>query len=203
MGYIGDNPQSYLDFQGAGSQPTHGLELAASSVNFTTESEIDFTIPDRYELYEFYFINIHPQSASKFVFQVNTADDTGWDRPISSTFWYTWHKEDGSSVGEGYEGNLDQGVSDGAFQTLNGDDMNTSADAALSGVLRLFNPSNDTYSKHFLGNVQQMNNTSDPGIQNSFAAGYVDTTSPLTAIRFKMASGNMDSGSIYMYGVKA
>lgn len=201
MGYIGDNPQSYLDFQGAGSQPTHGLELTASSVNFTSQSEIDFTIPDRYELYEFYFINIHPASASRFAFQVNTAAESGWDRPISSTFWYTWHKEDASSAGEGYEGNNDQGVSDGAFQNFTGEDMNTNNDSALSGVFRLFNPSNDTYSKHFLGLTHYFQG--DPTSQAAYLAGYVDTTTPLTAIRFKMLSGNMDSGSIYMYGVKA
>jgi len=34
-----------------------------------------------------------------------------------------------------------------------------------------------------------------------FTAGYVNTTTALTRIRFKMSSGNIDSGLIKMYGI--
>jgi hypothetical protein len=39
------------------------------------------------------------------------------------------------------------------------------------------------------------------GNYGGFAAGYFNTTSAIDAIQFKMSSGNIDSGTIKMYGV--
>ena len=36
---------------------------------------------------------------------------------------------------------------------------------------------------------------------NCYATGYANTTSAINAIDFKFGSGNMDSGTIDMYGV--
>ena len=33
-------------------------------------------------------------------------------------------------------------------------------------------------------------------------AGYFNTTTALTRVRFKMSSGNIDAGTIKMYGIK-
>jgi hypothetical protein len=38
--------------------------------------------------------------------------------------------------------------------------------------------------------------------QESFIAGYGNTTSAVNAIRFQMSSGNIDDGVIKLYGVK-
>jgi hypothetical protein len=37
---------------------------------------------------------------------------------------------------------------------------------------------------------------------NWFAAGYGNTTSAVDAIRFNFASGNIDAGTIKLYGIK-
>ena len=37
---------------------------------------------------------------------------------------------------------------------------------------------------------------------NSFAAGYGNTTSAINAFIFRMNSGNIDSGTIKLYGIK-
>ena len=37
---------------------------------------------------------------------------------------------------------------------------------------------------------------------NFYGAGYGNTTSAVDAIQFKFASGNIDSGTIKLYGVK-
>jgi hypothetical protein len=37
---------------------------------------------------------------------------------------------------------------------------------------------------------------------NNFIAGYGNTTTAVNAIQFKMASGNIDDGTIYLYGIK-
>jgi len=76
---------------------------------------------------------------------------------------------------------------------------NTDNDASASGILHLFDPSNTTFVKHFMGSVNVM--TDNPATDQTFLAGYFNTTSAIDAIQFKMASGNIDSGVIKMYGV--
>jgi hypothetical protein len=36
---------------------------------------------------------------------------------------------------------------------------------------------------------------------NAFTAGYFNTTSAIDALQFKMNSGNIDSGTITLYGI--
>jgi hypothetical protein len=70
----------------------------------------------------------------------------------------------------------------------------------FSGSLTLFNPSSTVYVKHFLLNSEH--NSFHNFSQNSFRAGYANTTSAVNAIRFQMSSGNIDAGTIYLYGIK-
>jgi len=53
--------------------------------------------------------------------------------------------------------------------------------------------------KHFMStiNCSSQNDNS----QNDFKAGYFNTTTALTRVRFKMSSGNIDSGTIKLYGI--
>ena len=37
---------------------------------------------------------------------------------------------------------------------------------------------------------------------NTFVGGYFNTTSAITGIQFKQSSGNIDSGTIKLYGIK-
>ena len=37
--------------------------------------------------------------------------------------------------------------------------------------------------------------------RNFFTSGYVNTATALTRVQFKMASGNIDAGSISLYGI--
>jgi hypothetical protein len=37
---------------------------------------------------------------------------------------------------------------------------------------------------------------------DNYAAGYGNTTSTINAIRFQMSSGNIDAGTIKLYGIK-
>ena len=38
--------------------------------------------------------------------------------------------------------------------------------------------------------------------KNHFSAGYINTTSAITQVSFKFDSGNVDAGTIKMWGVK-
>ena len=76
--------------------------------------------------------------------------------------------------------------------------ITTDNDFCCAGTLTLFNPSSTTFVKHFISNCNGNNANYS---QNEFSAGYFNTTSAIDAIQFKMASGNIDSGVIKLYGI--
>ena len=73
-------------------------------------------------------------------------------------------------------------------------------DQSISGEMFLFNPSSTTFVKHFSSrfNMYQRSDYT----QDHYIAGYFNTTSAVDAIQFKMDSGNIDSGTIKLYGIK-
>ena len=79
-------------------------------------------------------------------------------------------------------------------------DFGSDNDQNGSGTLFVFNPSSTTFTKHFIGEGA---NSHDADISmHTFQAGYFNTTSAITGIQFKFASGNIDSGIIKLYGIK-
>ena len=73
---------------------------------------------------------------------------------------------------------------------------------SISGSIMIFNPSSSTYTKHFIAETHTMVDGSPPYSEIRYYAGYFDTTTALTRIRFKSTSGNIDAGTIKMYGLK-
>ena len=72
----------------------------------------------------------------------------------------------------------------------------------LNGELRLFGLSSTTYVKHFLATLNYNDKSASVYSNNTFVAGYFNTTSAIDEIQFKMSSGNIDSGKIKLYGLK-
>ena len=72
-------------------------------------------------------------------------------------------------------------------------------DHCLSGILHLFDPSSTTFVKHFICTANEL--IASDQSYNLFCAGYFNTTTAITRVRFKMSSGNIDAGTIKMYGV--
>ena len=169
-------------------------QTASSSATISFTSGIDST----YKEYIFKFINIHPAEAEHFTFQGSTDSGGSYGVNITSTQFDAYHFESGSATDLRYlsGGDLSQSTS---FQRIYSVTPNTDNDASVSGILHLFDPSNTTFVKHFMGSVNVM--TDNPASDQTFVAGYFNTTSAIDAIQFKMASGNIDSGVIKLYGV--
>ena len=68
-----------------------------------------------------------------------------------------------------------------------------------SGYMHLFDPSNTTCVKHFISVAGGF--TDSDYYNTNYVSGYCNTTSAINAVQFSMASGNIDSGTIDMYGV--
>jgi len=166
---------------------------ASASISFTTG--IDST----YKAYKFVFVNIHPGTdAVTFEFNLSTDNGSNYNVVKTSTYFRPYHDEADTLTGLSYNGGLAQST---AYQLLSSPgDVNADSDQGLQGTMNLFNPSSTTYVKHFIC-VNNYTAQTDFNI-NAFIAGYANTTSAINAIRFQMSSGNIDAGTIYMYGIK-
>ena len=176
---------------------TTNSESNAASSSFS--SRIDST----YKLYIFKCYDINPATdGAEFQFQVNATDDDGGDYDtslITSTFFRAYQFEDDSDQSLDYQTSHDLAQS-ANHQNL-AYDIGNGADESAAGELFLFNPSNTTYVKHFYSRfIGYGVSSGDPIQYDYFAAGYINDTTAIDDIQFKMSSGNMDA-VIKMYGV--
>ena len=166
---------------------------SSSTINFT--SGIDST----YKEYIFKFINIHPATDnSKLQFQADTGTNTNYNQTIHTTFFHAANNEGGTDSGPvEYETAHDKALGT-SYQDLNRNVGNDS-DQVCCGFLRLFEPSSSVFVKHFFSTIstQAQNEYNDV----TYIAGYFNVTTPITRVSFKMNTGNIDSGTIKMYGV--
>ena len=179
----------------AGAMNLISTQTASNSASVAITSGIDST----YDVYIFKFININGTSDSaEFTFQVSTDGGSSYGVTITSTFFYAANTEAGSS-GLSYHASYDLAQSTN-YQTI-GYDLGSDSDECAAGDLYLFAPSSTTYVKHFYSTIAAYD-TGGPagGAQESFSAGYVNSTSAVDAINFKMNSGNFD-GTIKLYGI--
>ena len=177
-----------------GSMNLISTQTASSSSTISFTSGIDST----YDEYVFKFYDIHPQTNFRHLgFQANAVGGSGFNETITSTMFIANHKEDNSSSNLAYEGDGDQAQGTGFQSIIHA--MGNGNDESGSGTLHLFNPSSTVMVKHFIATTNTY--TDDDRSQNNFAAGYINTTSAIDEIQFKMSSGNIDSGVIKLYGI--
>ena len=151
-----------------------------------------------YKEYVFKFINIHPNAdGPDYTFNVSIDGGSNYNVSKTSTH-FNARQSESDSTGFSYITNNDLANGTG-FQII-GDGVGGSADECLVGTLQIFDPANTTFVKHFISSVNNYRTNDDT--YNVFTAGYVNTTSAVNAIQFKCSSGNTDSGTIKMYGIK-
>jgi hypothetical protein len=176
-----------------GSMVLISEQTASSSANISFTSGIDSTYP----IYKFEFINAHPSTQAHF--QVNFRDGgASYDATKTTTVFNVHHNEADSNTDLSYSGSFDLAQST-SFQSL-AESTGAGNDECCSGELFLFNPSSTTFVKHF---ISQVNNYYAGTYSMSWhIAGYCNTTTAIDGVQFKFASGNIDSGTIKMYGIK-
>tara|TARA_R110001599_G_C11882250_1_gene624181 strand:- start:178 stop:603 length:426 start_codon:yes stop_codon:yes gene_type:complete len=130
-------------------------------------------------------------------FQVSyTTDGSNFNATQTSSFFGAYLAESGAYSGISYYQGNDANQSANAGL---GDSQNNNNDASLSGELTLFNPSSTTFVKHWIATTS-LDETN--AVNANYMAGYVNTTSAVTGIRFKFDNSNIDSGKIRLYGIK-
>ena len=169
-------------------------QTASSSASLSFTTGIDST----YRTYLFKFINIHPATDGA-IFQFNLSTDGGSNYNVTKTtaVFTAWVSEAGAGDSLQYRTALDLAQST-SYQELVSD-VGADNDQNNCGSLLLFNPSSTTYVKHFISNFQNTHQSNYT--MQEFVGGYGNTTSAINAINFNMSSGNIDAGTIYMYGI--
>ena len=200
-----DQSVSEITEIGAGAKDSMVLiktETASSSSDLSfVDGTSDVVLDSTYPIYLFKFINIHPSAEARLTFQGNAAGGSGYNETITSTAFQAYHTEDDTSAASmGYSSDNDQ-ANGTAFQIISSVG-GTQNDASLSGELWLFNPSTTTFVKHFMARTIEMYEDSAPGAIALYTAGYFNVTTAVDEIQFKMSSGNIDAGTIKLYGIK-
>ena len=173
------------------------LTASSSSTLSFVDGSSGVTLDNSYKEYLFTFKDIHPATNSAYLTVGFRDGGTDYDAVKTTTAFRAQHNEADSDNALQYNGGDDLAQSTG-FQKLStvcGNDN----DQCYSGTMHLFNPSSTTFVKHFIikGNVTDTSNYSI----NDFQAGYINTTTAIDGVQFKMSSGNIDSGVIKLYGV--
>ena len=177
---------------------TSGGAVANMTFHHGTSSVV---LDSTYPIYKFVFINMHPATNAVFwLFQANAVDASGFNEQITSTTFRGVNTESSANGQVDYIASTDQ-ANGTAFQYLQSDgDIKTDNDSCISGELLIFNPSSTTFPTHFISRTNHMVNNSQSS--DNHIAGYFNTTAAIDEFQFKFNSGNIESGTIKLYGIK-
>lgn len=182
---------------GVGTLILLSTQTASSSANISFTTGLDST----YDEYQFHFINIHPSTDNAY-FQFNGSTDGGSNYNVTktTTLFKAAHNESDTGTELAYA-TADDLAQSTAYQPLaHAGTIGFDNDQNLTGTLTIYNPSSTVYVKHFIARTSATH-VDDYEIDSNIA-GYFNTSSAINAIRFQMASGNIDDGIIKLYGVK-
>ena len=175
------------------------LTASSSSTLSFVHGSSDVVLDSTYPIYLFEYIGIHP-ATNDANFNVNFRDGgSNYDATKTSTFFRVFNEESGSDdSGLSYYTSGD--VAQGTGVQLLSYGVGSDNDQCTSGEMYLFNPSSTTFVKHFISR----SNTAESSDHTwgGFMAGYCNTTTAIDGVQFSFSSGNIDAGTIKLYGIK-
>ena len=179
-----------------------GSAVLLSTATASNDASISFTLPTAYKQVKFGFYNVTPATdTAGFTFQVNATDDPGggYDTSlITSTVFSSYHFENDGNADLGYFAADDQAQGN-SFQIL-ARELGYGADESCAGELHIYNPASTVYVKHFMATVNFLQY--EDRCYTHHVAGYINDTTAIDDIQFKMSSGAITSGKIKMWGVR-
>ncbi len=162
-------------------------------------SSVEFTDLGGFKIFKFVLIDVNPATDNVSLYMSASTDGGSTYGVTATTTHFIAHHNEADS-----EAALTYATSDDLAQSTNPvhltiTEIGNLSDECASGEVFLFNPTS-TYVKHFYGRVNMT--MGSPGACDNYSAGYWNTTSAISAIRFSMSSGNLDA-VIKAYGLVA
>ena len=158
----------------------------------------DVTFDTTYDQYIFIWNNIHPQTDEKS-FMINFSIDGGsnWNVSKVTTHWGAYHYFSGyATQARHYSGGRDVNGTGDIYTTDN--KIGNGNEDSGSGYMYVYAPGDTTFKKRFFSK-----SNSHPGWGNEtwFNSGFLETASAVDGVIFKFASGEIQGGSISLYGI--
>jgi len=176
------------------------LTASSSGTLSFVDGSSDVVLDNTYKEYIFHIVNIHGATDDAEL-QVGFRDGgSDYDATKTSTNFRAYHFESDSGSGVGYQTTRDLAQST-SFQSLGQLQSSQDNDSCGVGYLHLFNPSSTTFVKHYIAQYSHHYTYNAPGVIDNYTAGYCNTTTAIDAVQFKMDSGNIDAGTITLYGI--
>ena len=170
---------------------------SSSTISFIHGTS-DVVLDSTYPIYVFEWINMHPASDDQsFLFQ-GTTDGSNFNINVTNTSFTSNHNEAGDGNQLAYNAAYDS--DDDTSFMVGGANVGNDNDQGVCGYLYLFNPSSTTFVKHYISRNHSYGASNYA--RSFFVSGYYNTTSAVTGMQFKFGSGNMDTGTIKLYGLK-
>jgi len=174
------------------------LTASSSATLSFVDGSSDVVLDNTYKEYVFIFKDIHPATnGGALSFQGSTDTGSSYGVTVTTTAFEAYHDEGDSTTALAYSTSQDLAQSTNFKKLTAG--VGSDNDQCAAGFLHLFNPSSTTFVKHFISDVHEAYHADYA--THSLYAGYFNTTSAIDAIQFKMHSGNMDAGTITLYGI--
>ena len=204
MALVKYNNNSISNVTALGGVPGGAMTLiktltASSSATLSfVDGSSDVVLDSTYPIYMIKFISMHPATDGiYFSFQGSTDTGSSYGVNITSGAYRARHDESDSTATVAYNTDFDSAQSTNFNQLIV---IGNGSDESASGTLYLFNPSSTTFVKHFICSSNGYHSSNFT--HESAIGGYFNTTSAIDAIQFKMSSGNIDAGTIKLYGIK-
>ena len=184
---------------GVGATPTWGAAASAglvflSETTISNDATVDITsgIDSTYDNYVIELINIVPATTNQQIY-LRVTDDGGSTFKAGATD-YEFHYNASNSAAGTYSG----GNSTGAAQIAMGNVITNGGSASGNITIKLYNPASSALQT-CVGGTGVTIQTTSPALCN-FAGTYT-ATAAINGVRFLMASGNLTSGTIRLYGI--
>ena len=153
-----------------------------------------------YPVYLIKYINVFSSTGQNIAMNFTT-NGTDWNLNQVTSAWVAEHSENDSDVARtDYSESYDQVGTDQVVFNINKGGLENASDASASGEMYIFNPSSTTFAKHFMSRANSLSEY--PGSTDNFVAGYVNSTSAVTGIRWHVVSSGTLSGTFLLYGLK-
>ena len=177
-----------------------GNMIFISSQTASSSASLEFTtgIDSTYDEYMIVYFGIVLEQGNEFLFDGSTDGGSNYGITKTTTYFSATHTESNNTAELSYKTGKDRSQS-ATFQHLT-KELETNSDDGNAGIIHLFSPSNTTYVKHFYARTSS-HSTSNAAV-DAYIAGYFNTTSAIDALQFKQGGGNIESGTIAMYGIK-
>ena len=190
-GYIGTEPT----IAAAGYSDWVPLQTVVASY----DSNIGFSgMNSDFDEYKFEIVGIHPGTDNvSLKWQCNSAEETGFNEPITSSAARAYLQEDHS--GGAVDDRDGENQHNGTAYELVVDNTGGDADQNMCAILTIYAPSSTTYHKHFV--LEGTSQMSSDGQKHDWRAGYINTTNAITEVNFKFSSGVIQTGTITMFGL--